>query len=125
MELDDNSRRLIESYSGGHAPQNRPVRRPAAPAPVLILDEPWSAWTPPARAASRTRAGLRDGGPTIFLSTHMLEIAEQLCDGSPFWTHGQLIRWGTVAELRAALTSQAGTSLESLFLQLTQTETQD
>src|SRR5690606_17957829 len=93
---------------------------------VLILDEPLAGMDPASsRRIKDVLLDLRAGGTTIFLSTHMLEIAEQLCDRVAILDHGQLVAVGTVAELRAALASSAGTSLESLFLQLTQNETQD
>jgi ABC-2 type transport system ATP-binding protein len=54
----------------------------------------------------------------VFLSTHVLEIAEQLCHRVGIIDRGQLIATGTLDELRR----QAGTdaqSLEDVFLQLT------
>jgi len=126
MELDDKADDLIESYSGGMRHKIGLCAALLHRPPVLILDEPLVGMDPASsRRIKDALLGLRDGGTTIFLSTHMLEIAEQLCDRVAILDHGQLIAVGTVAELRAALTSQAGTSLESLFLQLTQTETQD
>jgi len=126
LDLDDKADQLIESYSGGMRHKiglcGAMLHRPR----VLILDEPLAGMDPASsRRIKDVLLDLRAGGTTIFLSTHMLEIAEQLCDRVAILDHGQLVAVGTVAELRAALASSAGTSLESLFLQLTQNETQD
>lgn len=126
LDLDDKADQLIESYSGGMRHKiglcAAMLHRPR----VLILDEPLAGMDPASsRRIKDVLLELRANGTTIFLSTHMLEIAEQLCDRVAILDHGQLVAVGTVAELRAALTSSAGKSLESLFLQLTQIETQD
>lgn len=123
MDLDDKADQLIESYSGGmrykiglcaallHRPQ------------VLILDEPLVGLDPASsRRIKDVLLDLRINGTTIFLSTHMLETAEQMCDRVGILDKGRLIAVGTMAELRAAARSHTDTSLESLFLQLTQYE---
>jgi ABC-2 type transport system ATP-binding protein len=56
-------------------------------------------------------------GATVFLSTHLLEVAEKMCDRIGIIDHGRLIALGTVEELRT-LSDQPG-NLEDLFLQLT------
>jgi ABC-2 type transport system ATP-binding protein len=56
-------------------------------------------------------------GATIFLSTHILEIAERMCDRIGIVQNGELIALGTMDELRQ-LAAQ-NTSLEDIFLELT------
>jgi ABC-2 type transport system ATP-binding protein len=62
-----------------------------------------------------------DGGGTLFFSTHIMEVAEKLCDRIGIIHKGRLIACGTMAELRASpqAVDSAGTSLESIFLELT------
>ncbi|MCH7820169.1 MAG: ABC transporter ATP-binding protein, partial [Candidatus Marinimicrobia bacterium] len=56
-------------------------------------------------------------GVTIFLSTHSLHVAEELCDRIGILNNGKLIAEGTLDELRIDAKSD-GESLESLFLNL-------
>jgi ABC-2 type transport system ATP-binding protein len=62
--------------------------------------------------------GLVGRGHTVFLSTHVLEIAEQLCHRVGIIDHGQVIATGTLDELRRQAHQEAQT-LEDIFLQLT------
>jgi ABC-2 type transport system ATP-binding protein len=62
---------------------------------------------------------MTDRGAAIFLSTHILEIAERMCDRIGIIHQGRLIAVGTMDELRSLSLSQAGTSLEDIFLTLT------
>jgi ABC-2 type transport system ATP-binding protein len=57
-----------------------------------------------------------DDGHTVFFSTHILEVAEKLCDRVGIIAQGKLVACGTLAELR----SRPDESLESLFLELTE-----
>lgn len=57
-------------------------------------------------------------GNTVFFSTHVLEVAEQLCHRVGIINKGQLIACGTMDELRQA-SGQVGSNLEKLFLELT------
>jgi ABC-2 type transport system ATP-binding protein len=56
-------------------------------------------------------------GAAVFLSTHILEIAERMCDRIGIIDRGELIAIGTMDELRARGTG--GSSLEDIFLSLT------
>src|SRR5260370_8015505 len=86
--------------------------------PVLFLDEPTSGLDPrSARLVKDLLVALVGRGHTVFLSTHVLEIAEQLCHRVGIIDHGQVIATGTLDELR----SQAQTatySLEDISLHL-------
>jgi ABC-2 type transport system ATP-binding protein len=60
---------------------------------------------------------LAERGSAVFLSTHILEIAERMCDRIGIINNGQLIAVGTMQELRAL--GKGETSLEDIFLNLT------
>lgn len=86
---------------------------------VLILDEPTNGLDP--RAAREVQDRLRtiaDQGRTIFLSTHLLDMAERLCSRIGIIDRGSLIAAGTAAQLRReGATSE---SLEDIFLRMTE-----
>jgi len=86
---------------------------------VLFLDEPTVGLD--ARSAKILKELLRkyaDEGTTIFMTTHILEIAEKMCDRVAIINKGQIIAEGYVAELK----EKHGKSLEDIFLSLTATE---
>ena len=85
---------------------------------VLFLDEPTVGLDP--RAAKQLKDLLReltDQGTTVFLSTHILEIAERMCDRVGIIDRGHLVALGSLSQLQVA-SSSTGT-LEDIFLQLT------
>ena len=57
-----------------------------------------------------------DAGNTVFFSTHVLDVAEKLCDEIAIISKGKLIAEGTLEELRSG---EKGASLEQLFLEMT------
>jgi len=68
---------------------------------------------------------IRQRGTTVFMTTHILEIAERMCDRVGIIDHGKLISVGTMDELRKEVQNGSG-SLEDIFLELTgKTEEQD
>lgn len=86
---------------------------------VLILDEPINGLDP--RAAREVQDRLRaiaDQGRTIFVSTHLLDMAERLCTRIGIIDRGLLVAAGTAAELRRE--GAASESLEDIFLRMTQ-----
>ena len=87
---------------------------------MVLLDEPTAGLDP--RAAAQLKQFLVDraraGEMTVFLSTHMLEMAERLCDRVLILHRGKLVADGTLETLRARASSAAGT-LEEVFLSLT------
>jgi ABC-2 type transport system ATP-binding protein len=60
---------------------------------------------------------MAERGAAVFLSTHILEIAERMCDRIGIINQGKLIAIGSMDELRAL--GQGETSLEDIFLTLT------
>lgn len=86
---------------------------------IWVLDEPMVGLDPLAshllKEEMRSRAA---AGATVFFSTHVLEVAEKLCDEVGIINHGRLIACGTLDELRGGQDE----SLEKLFLELTDAE---
>ena len=86
---------------------------------VLVLDEPTVGLDPKsARLIKDILRQLADRGAAVMLSTHILEIAERMCDRIGIINKGQLIAVGTMDELRT-LDKTGQTSLEDIFLSLT------
>ena len=80
---------------------------------LIIMDEPFVGLDP--KAAHILKGMMRelcDNGGAIFFSTHVLEVAEKLCDKVAIIKGGRLIRSGTMEEVRG------DESLESVFLEL-------
>jgi len=86
-----------------------------------ILDEPMVGLDPKAAFAlkelMRSRAA---AGKSVFFSTHVMEVAERLCDRLAIINKGRIVFTGTFAELKAS--RGADGSLESLFLELVDDE---
>ncbi len=86
---------------------------------VLVLDEPTVGLDPKsARLIKDILRQMAERERAVFLSTHILEIAERMCDRIGIINQGQLIAVGTMDELRASDKS-GGASLEDIFLSLT------
>ncbi|MCB2156120.1 ABC transporter ATP-binding protein [bacterium] len=111
--------KLIENYSHGmrqklcfsvafmHEPK------------LLVVDEPMVGLDPrSARTLKNLLRGFCADGGTIFLSTHLLPIAEELADRIGIITTGKLRFLGTTKDLRSQLAREG--TLEDLFLELTE-----
>jgi ABC-2 type transport system ATP-binding protein len=86
---------------------------------VLILDEPINGLDP--RAAREVQDRLKQAaaaGKTIFMSTHLLDMAEKVCTRVGIVHRGSLVATGTLAELRERVDQNA--SLEEVFLRVTE-----
>ena len=85
---------------------------------VLILDEPINGLDP--RAAREVQDRLiasAAAGKTIFVSTHLLDMAQRMCNRVGIINRGALVATGSLEELRGA--SSANSTLEELFLKFT------
>jgi ABC-2 type transport system ATP-binding protein len=119
FELTDKADELSETYSHGMRQKLALAGALLHEPPVLFLDEPTSGLDPrSARLVKDLLVGLVGRGHTVFLSTHVLEIAEQLCQRVAIIDRGHVIATGTLDELREQAARQAA-SLEDVFLQLT------
>lgn len=86
---------------------------------LLIVDEPTVGLDPKSiRLLKDLLRGEADRGTTVFLSTHALDVAEELADRIGIVEHGRLVGLGTLDALRA-LAERDG-SLEEVFLKLTE-----
>ncbi len=110
---------LTESYSHGMRQKliisGALVHRPA----VIVVDEPMVGLDP--RSARLLKDLFRqfvDRGGTVLMSTHTLEVAEQMCDRIAIVYRGRIAAQGTMPELRRQ-TASGDMSLEDLFLKLT------
>ncbi len=118
FELSQAGDDLIESYSHGMRQKTALAAALMHDPKVLVLDEPTVGLDP--RSARMIKDILRqmaERGAAVFLSTHILEIAERMCDRIGIINRGKLIAVGTMSELRALGTG--ATNLEDIFLQLT------
>ncbi|MGY5858524.1 MAG: ABC transporter ATP-binding protein [Candidatus Thorarchaeota archaeon] len=118
LDIKDASDDLIETYSKGMSRKIGLVAALIHTPKILILDEVQAGIDPRGAATIKEILnGLRDRGTTILMSTHVLEIAERMCDRIGIINEGKLIAEGTMAELR--LQAKGQQSLESIFLDLT------
>ena len=110
---------LVESYSHGMRQKLVLAGILLHDPKVLVLDEPMVGLDPKAgRLVKDIVRRLADRGTAIFMCTHVLEIAEKLCDRVGIMIGGKLIACGTTAELEAQ-SKKSGSDLESIFLSLT------
>lgn len=83
---------------------------------VWILDEPMTGLDP--QSSFHLKQMMKEHaakGKTVFFSTHVLEVAEKLCDKIAIISHGKIVYFGTLDDLRAGHGDQ---SLEDLFLEV-------
>jgi len=122
LELFDLTRwkhELTESYSHGMRQKliisSALVHRPE----VIVVDEPMIGLDPrSARLLKQLFRHFVDGGGTVLMSTHTLEVAEAMCDQIAIIQSGRIAASGTMADIRHQ-TSSGDASLEDLFLRLT------
>jgi ABC-2 type transport system ATP-binding protein len=119
LELSSWKHELVEGYS--HGMKQRLVvcaaliHRPR----ILIVDEPMVGMDPRgARTLKDLFRALAQDGVTIFLSTHSIDTAEEICHRIGIIRQGQLIACGSMAELQFQADGNHS-NLESVFLELT------
>lgn len=118
FELEDRADELLEGYSHGMRQKvvlaSALIHQPR----VILMDEPTVGLDPAsARLLKDVIQELARQGATIFVSTHILEIAERMCHRVGILKAGRLIAQGSPEELRRQLGSTE--SLEDIFLELT------
>ena len=119
MELEERGDELIQGYSHGMKQKVAIAGALIHDPKVIFLDEPTVGLDP--RSARKIKDILRElcnRGATIFLSTHILEIAEKMCDRVGIINKGNLVAIGTIEELRHQARAD-NSSLEDIFLQIT------
>ncbi len=113
FEITKNLGGTISSYSHGMKQKLAIISALIHSPKLVIMDEPFVGLDP--KAAHLLKQLMRqicDGGGAIFFSTHVLEVAEKLCDKIAVIKDGRLIRSGTVDEVKG------DGSLENMFLEL-------
>lgn len=108
----------IDSYSHGMQQKTALAAALVHDPKVLVLDEPTVGLDPrSARLIKDILRQMAERGAAVFLSTHILEIAERMCDRIGIINQGRLIAVGNMDELRSL--GQGQSSLEDIFLSLT------
>lgn len=118
FELKDAAADLIKSYSHGMKQKIALTGALIHDPSVWILDEPMVGLDP--KSAHLLKEEMRDHcdrGNTVFFSTHIMEVAEKLCDRIGIIHKGRLVAIGTLDELRQGDNKD---SLENIFLELTE-----
>lgn len=121
--LEDASREQIRSYSRGMRQKLTIIGALIHNPPLWVLDEPMVGLDP--RASHILKEEMRahcQKGNTVFFSTHVLDVAEKLCDEIAIINKGQMVAQGSLEELRSG---ERGASLEQLFLEMTEAEEAD
>ena len=113
FELTGDLAQPVSAYSHGMK-QKLAILSALVHAPrLLLMDEPFVGLDP--KASHQLKVLMRqfcDGGGAIFFSTHVLEVAEKLCDKVAIIRGGRLVRAGAMDEVRG------DDSLEEVFLEL-------
>ena len=111
--LTDDLAQPISAYSHGMKQKLAVISALLHDPKLVLLDEPFVGLDP---KAAHTLKGLMrelcDRGGAIFFSTHVLEVAEKLCDKVAIIKDGRLIRCGDMSEVKG------DASLETVFLEL-------
>ena len=113
FELTDDLSQSVASYSHGMKQKLAIISAWLHQPRLIVMDEPFVGLDP--KASHLLKGMMRevcDAGGAIFLSTHVLEVAEKLCDKVAIIQNGTLIRSGTMDEVKG------DASLEAVFLEL-------
>ena len=119
FDLAEKADDLIGSYSHGMKQKIAIAGALIHSPPVLFFDEPTVGLDPKSARIIKNILKIRaKAGDCIFISTHILEIAERMCDRIGIIQNGKLIAVGNMDELRN-ISKEENSSLEEIFLELT------
>ena len=114
FEITESFGDLISSYSHGMKQKLAIISALLHEPRLLVLDEPFVGLDPKASVILKERMRkLCAGGGAIFFSTHVLEVAEKLCNKVAMIKDGRLIAEGTMEEV-----VKQGNTLESIFMEV-------
>ena len=120
FELSEAADSLMDGYSHGMQQKCALAAALLHEPEVLFLDEPTVGLDPAsARLIKDVLRRITARGATIFMATHILEIAQSLCDGVAIIQDGRIRASGTMDELRAEAHASDDNTLEDIFLNLT------
>ncbi len=119
LKLTDSLGDLISSYSHGMKQKLALIGAFVHSPQLLVLDEPFVGLDPEASFhLKKMMRQLCDAGTAIFFSTHVLEVAEKLCDKVTIINNSKLIESGTMEEIKGSH------SLEDVFMEVVENERQ-
>lgn len=119
LELTPWKEELVESYSHGMKQRLVVCAALIHEPKILVIDEPMVGMDPKgARTLKDLLCALAKNGTTVFLSTHSISVAEEICHRIGIIRKGRLISCGTMSEIHAQTDGSNG-NLESAFLELT------
>jgi ABC-2 type transport system ATP-binding protein len=119
FDLKEWRNQLIEGYSHGMRQKLIMTSIFMLNQPLIIVDEPMIGLDPKsARIVKELFKSKAKSGTTVFLSTHSMEIAEELCDRIGIIVKGEIKASGTMDQLRNQA-SDSNSNLEDIFLELT------
>ena len=116
FELTDSLGQSVSEYSHGMKQKLAIISALIHQPKLVLMDEPFVGLDP--KASHLLKGMMRelcDSGSAIFFSTHVLEVAEKLCDKVAIIKQGRLIKSGTMEDVKG------DTSLEDVFLELEET----
>jgi len=120
FDLIDDADARVSTYSKGMKQKAGLIQALLHDPEVLFLDEPTSGLDPrAARTVRETIAELAAGDTTVFLSTHILPVVEELADTVGVLYDGELVAEGAPDALKERVESDEGSSLEDVFLEVT------
>jgi ABC-2 type transport system ATP-binding protein len=120
LDLSSAADDTVDSYSHGMQQKASLAAALMHDPKVLVLDEPTVGLDPKsARLIKDILRQMADRGAAVCLSTHILEIAERMCDRIGIINKGELVAVGSMDELRSLDKARSGASLEEIFLSLT------
>ena len=126
LELDDKRRALPGELSRGMRQKLAIACGLLHDPSVLILDEPLTGLDPGGiRRMRETIASRAANGSAVILSSHLLNLVEEMCTKLFVLRRGECVAFGTIEEIIAAHPDLAGQSLEDVFLALTGTASSD
>ena len=113
FEITDDLAQPISAYSHGMKQKLSVISALIHNPKLIIMDEPFVGLDPKAsHLLKEIMRSMCNNGSAIFFSTHVLEVAEKLCDKVAIIKGGRLIKSGTMEEVKG------DTSLENVFLEL-------
>jgi ABC-2 type transport system ATP-binding protein len=117
MGLADVANKLVRQYSGGMIRRLEIAQSVLHRPRVLFLDEPGGGLDPVARQAVWNHLGRlrREGGTTVFFTTHLMEEADEWCTRLALLNTGHVVASGTPDELKHSL-GRPGASLNDVFI---------
>jgi len=120
FDLAGDANKRIDDYSKGMRGKIGLIQALLHRPDVVFLDEPTSGLDPrAARTVLDALAELTEEGHTVFLSTHILPVVEELADVVGVLYEGDLVTEGAPADLTARMAAEEGTTLEDVFLSVT------